>query len=186
MTTPLPIDELNTLRSSMQELFGGDLPQSDKERLARDGVFDFLVMTYLLGYDFFNYSTGENAEPDADRAREVIYERIADKDFAERVQAYATTGDLENIMRVADTDMTRVFSAAGLDAARSTQGNYKKRWNTMEDERVRSTHDYIADMAVGLDEVFATWDGDTALAPGGFSLPQNNVNCRCWLDFVQA
>ena len=59
-----------------------------------------------------------------------------------------------------------------------------KVWVTMGDEKVRSTHEYIDGMAVPLDEAFFTYDGDSAMFPGGFADPSNNVNCRCWLEYI--
>jgi hypothetical protein len=56
----------------------------------------------------------------------------------------------------------------------------KKRWITAEDDRVRDAHRWLDGIAVPLDEKFYV-DGDSAYAPGGFSLPELNVNCRCEL-----
>ena len=54
----------------------------------------------------------------------------------------------------------------------------------MGDERVRDTHSPLEGITVGLNDLFYTWDGDAAMAPGGFTLPQNNVNCRCWITLT--
>ena len=56
-----------------------------------------------------------------------------------------------------------------------------KQWQTMRDGRVRDTHSYLQSAMVNLDDKFYTFDGDSALYPGGFELPENNVNCRCWI-----
>lgn len=62
--------------------------------------------------------------------------------------------------------------------------NVFKKWRTMKDDRVRETHWYIDDWEVPMDGTFVTIDGDTARFPGDFSLPENNVNCRCTLHYV--
>ena len=59
-----------------------------------------------------------------------------------------------------------------------------KVWHTMEDDRVRLTHDYIDHDIVGIDEYFVTFDGDMARWPGDFQLAENNCGCRCWLEFI--
>jgi hypothetical protein len=55
----------------------------------------------------------------------------------------------------------------------------------MLDDRVRETHDYLEGVRVGIDDLFYTFDGDAAYAPGGFGDPSNNVNCRCYLTLVR-
>ena len=88
----------------------------------------------------------------------------------------------DGILRIIDTEAHRDYNTAIYDAGKESgiQG-LKKRWMTMMDGKVRDTHSYLQGMAVGLDDRFYTFDGDSALAPGGFELPENNVNCRCWI-----
>ena len=185
MSNPLPIDELNTLKENISTLFASDLPQADKEEMAEDVVLDFLIMSYMYGVEYAGESVGRNIAPNDRDAVQSVYKPVAGKNVVDRIAEYSAVGDVESIMRVVDTDMTRVFNEAELDAVYSAGGYYKKRWNTEEDDRVRSTHSYISGMVVDIDDTFMTWDGDEALAPGGFALPENNVNCRCWLDFVR-
>ncbi len=59
-----------------------------------------------------------------------------------------------------------------------------KVWHTMEDDRVRDTHEYIDHDIVGIDEYFVTFDGDMARWPGDFEDPANNCNCRCRCEFI--
>lgn len=54
----------------------------------------------------------------------------------------------------------------------------------MGDERVRDTHDPLYGIVVGLDDYFVTYDGDKALFAGGFSKAENNVNCRCLVEYT--
>ena len=67
--------------------------------------------------------------------------------------------------------------------ATETGRDVYKTWQTMQDDRVRETHDYLEGMTIPLKEKFKTLDMDEADAPGGFTLPENNVNCRCWLSY---
>jgi uncharacterized protein with gpF-like domain len=113
---------------------------------------------------------------------ETIYRKVAGKNFDQRVREYATTGDIESIMRVAETDATRVFNESELKTAQRV-GAKSKTWNTMLDDRVRDTHSYLEGMTVGIHDDFYTYDGDHAPAPGQFELPENSINCRCYLTF---
>lgn len=86
--------------------------------------------------------------------------------------------DLYDIFRVADTEGHRTFSESEYLTAKKGGARYKT-WITMEDDRVRSTHEFIDRIQVGIDDYFVTWDGDKALYPGNFSKPENVINCRC-------
>lgn len=59
----------------------------------------------------------------------------------------------------------------------------EKVWATMEDERVRTTHEFLDGVGVPLDTLFFTIDNDSARYPGDFTKAENNVNCRCWLNY---
>ena len=59
----------------------------------------------------------------------------------------------------------------------------RKQWVTAGDERVRDPHAWLDGVIVPIDEKFYV-DGDSAMAPGGFALPELNVNCRCELRLI--
>lgn len=86
------------------------------------------------------------------------------------------------IIRIAETEMHRIANTAALDTA-VFAGAKTKTWVTMLDDRVRDTHEYLEGETVGIRDDFYTFDGDHAVAPGLFSLPENNINCRCELVF---
>ena len=92
------------------------------------------------------------------------------------------------IVRIVSTETTRVFSAGGEDAGeeaeRLTGRNAEKTWVTMDDDRVRETHQFLNGTTIPLREKFWTIDGDSALYPGMFSLPQNSINCRCYVEIT--
>lgn len=91
-----------------------------------------------------------------------------------------------DLSRLAETEAHRVLNEAILDSAldyaeKHPNKNVTKTWATMLDDRVRETHDYLEGVTVPVDARFYTFDGDSAMAPGGFSKPQNSINCRCIL-----
>ena len=96
--------------------------------------------------------------------------------------------DVEAIKRVVDTEYHRMANAGAYDTAvaiNKTGKTIYKRWDTMLDEKVRSTHLYLEGDRVPLDRAFFTFDGDSAMYPGGFTLASNNVNCRCGLSYEE-
>ena len=93
---------------------------------------------------------------------------------------------VNDLSRLAETEAHRVLNEAILDSAldyaeKHPDKNVTKTWATRLDDRVRETHDYLEGVTVPVDARFYTFDGDSAMAPGGFSKPQNSINCRCVL-----
>ena len=184
----LPYDELNNIEERLvEESFDIEAEDGTKKRRFNveaciDIVLDALIMAYVYGVDYANETLGTEIPPTKAEMREAIYKKIADKDFEQRVREYAEDGKLPEIMRVVETDMTRVFNEGSLTTA-TEAGAQSKTWITMNDDRVRDTHSYLEGMTVPLNAEFYTFDGDHASAPGGFSMAENNVNCRCILAF---
>lgn len=191
----LPWDRLNLLKTQVETLTIEYEWQGEKRRRIRpkeccDLILDWLIECYLLGDEYVHESFSDpgfgadmgRGTVDTDEMYETIYRKVAGKDFDQRVREYATTGDIESIMRVAETDATRVFNESELKTAQRV-GATSKTWNTMADLRVRDTHNYLEGMTVGINDDFYTYDGDHAPSPGQFELASNNCNCRCWLTF---
>lgn len=91
-----------------------------------------------------------------------------------------------DLSRLAETEAHRVLNEAILDSAldyaeKNPEKTVMKTWATMLDDRVRETHDYLEGVTVPADARFYTFDGDSAMAPGGFGKAENNCNCRCVL-----
>ena len=181
--TELLFDNLNILRTDLTEAVNtyGSLKKIPVK--LGDIIEDYLVYAYAMGVDDVNESFGTNVEVNIDKLEISVFKKIADKDFRQRVDEYVENdGTVEDIMRIAETDTTRIYNEGGIDTAKVVGAKYKT-WNAVGDDRTRETHDYINRMRVGLNDRFYTFDGDSALSPGGFTLPENNVNCRCWLTF---
>lgn len=145
-----------------------------------DDILDFFLVAYLDGSQDAAEMLGIKAEPDFQEAKEAITKKIAGKNYEERVREYASSGDAAEIVRVIDTDMTRIYNTAVLNTAKQNGGK-RKTWVTMMDNRVRDTHSPLEGVTIPLDAEFYTWDGDHAEQPGGFTKASNNVNCRCVL-----
>ena len=85
---------------------------------------------------------------------------------------------------VKQIELFHEYSEALLETADKSGKKFLKKWQTMEDDRVRDTHDYLQGVVVDRDERFYTFDGDSARYPGDFGLPENNVNCRCYVELI--
>ena len=119
---------------------------------------------------------------------QTINEPVADKTYKDRIREYLDdeSSTVEDFQRVAETDATRVYNSGILDAARNSGlSGVRKQWITMEDDRVRDPHAYLDMMIVPYEQKFYSYDGDSAMAPGGFSNPALNCNCRCVLRLIR-
>lgn len=125
---------------------------------------------------------GTAIPPTYDEMRDSVYRKVAGKDFAERLRNYIPECNIEDIMRVADTDMHRVYNEGASNTA-VLGGATTKTYHTMLDDRVRDTHQYLEGTTIPINAEFYTYDGDHAFYPGGFELAENNVNCRCYLTY---
>lgn len=155
-------------------------------------MLDILILSYLDGVTRSNEELGVNSKVtqgkpdgnskvDRDMMFESIYRVIEGKTFADRIRDYARAGDVEGIMRVAETE-AHYNDSTGAKNAAVKEGATKKTWRTMLDDRVRDPHRDLEGVTVGIDELFYI-DGIGADRPGAFGVPELDVNCRCQLKY---
>lgn len=191
----MPYDELNMFRQMVTEYKNEPLTNDERERL-RDDIEDYIEFLLIEAYTYGNVQAMQDLglldnDPadliNPDVMAQTINERIADKTYKQRVREYLDDEDstVEDFQRVAETDATRVYNAGVVDGGKASgvQG-VMKQWQTMLDDRVRDSHEYLQSMTVPLNEDFYTYDGDHARAPGLFSDPANNCNCRCSIRLI--
>ena len=195
-----PFEQLETLRSELEGDFSGGIEERKRNKKRRiDEILEMLIIAYMFGNESGNYMlSGETAPTQDDEELPIpirvdsmngsIFRKIADKTWEERVSEYLDDedGTVDEIIRVVDTDLNRVYNDSILDVGERADGTVIKTWETMMDERVRDTHDYLQSTSVPIDRRFYTFDGDSARYPGDFTLPQNNVNCRCRISLSMA
>lgn len=179
----LDFDELHVFA---EETFAHRENESAEQRRKRieDETMDFLLDMYLLGF----LSTGlpDTGEPDPMRIRAVLYEEIAGENIIDRIIKHIEEDSAPLFGTLIESEAHRVHEQGGRDAAKNSESaghTVMKKWITMRDDRVRDTHEFIDSVKMPLDERFYTFDGDSAMAPGGFQNPENNCNCRCWLSY---
>jgi hypothetical protein len=183
----LPVDELNSLSADLSIHFDeeGKIRSKQDEEDIIDEMLDLFLLAYANGTEAANTDLGTEIEVDYEAVEKVVFQTIAGETWRDRVEKYYREGGTEyDIARIAETDMTRIYNTAVLNVA-DRVGGVMKRWETMMDDRVRDTHDYLQSMVVPYDEDFYTFDGDHARAPGLFTLPENNINCRCTISLLR-
>lgn len=185
MPSILPFDELNSVADDIRAKIAktdGKLVKEEEEDII-DELLDLFLLAYATGNGVTNDNLSSSWKPTVDEVMDTVDAKVAGKTWEERVREYAENGGTaDDIVRIAETETHRIANEAALNTARKA-GATSKTWQTMMDDRVRETHDYLLGVTVGINDDFITFDGDSAPAPGMFSLAENNVNCRCELIF---
>lgn len=190
-----PFEQLETLRSELENDFSGGIEERKRNKKRRiDEILEMLIIAYMFGNESGNYMLSGETEPTqddeelpipirVDSMNGSIFRKIADKTWEERVSEYLDdeAGTVDEIIRVVDTDLNRVYNDSILDVGERADGTVMKTWQTMEDDRVRLGHEILDQVTIPVDKRFYSIDGDSARYPGDFTSPELNVGCRCRL-----
>lgn len=177
-------DELNLLKQEAERLIRDGKPDEKKIDRFCDYMDFVLCLIYAYGWHDAEEIVGHVPFRDTLDDKTVNLE-IEGETFRDRVREQAKLASLAGLLRIIETEAHRDYNTGVQEAAERSGMPVQKQWNTMLDGRVRDTHDYLEGVRVGINDLFYTYDGDSAMAPGGFSLPENNVNCRCWITLVR-
>lgn len=190
--TILPIDEINALEDKLAVHFEDNGKGRIKSRQDAEDIIDELLDLFLLSYASGVTATstelGTVLSPSVEDIDAAVFAEVAGETWKQRVMDYYDSGGtLYDIQRIAETDATRIYNQGALDtvSVNNAQDGTVKRWVTMMDDRVRDTHSYLEGMEVPYNARFYTYDGDSAEAPGMFSLPENNIGCRCVVEIIR-
>ena len=205
-----PWDELSNLRTELDDTFQAG-PEERKRRKPYiiDEILDMLIVAYLFGNEAGNtmlYGTeavdllpdGQiSPEPnriidvDPDDMNRAVFKVIAGKNWEQRVSEYLDdeTGTVDDIIRVVDTDMHRIYNDSILNVGERAEDEepedgapkpgVMKTWVTMADQKVRDPHAYLEGVSVPVDGRFYSYNGQSARYPGDFGTPEMDCNCRC-------
>lgn len=184
----LPSDELNDLRSRIQfQLIDREnWTASDLKRFRKwceDEILDLLLMAYTFGCEDANEMLYTQIAPTYEEMRKSIYKKVAGKDFVERIDEYAESGTVEDIMRVAETDSHRVYNDAAFTTAKEA-GATMKTWNCLF-VNSRDTHIVLDGTVVPIDAEFYTFMGNHAMYPGEFGVAEEDCHCNCWCTYTR-
>ena len=185
----LTFDEINSLEQSVKAVsFKG---KTAKE--VEDTVLDYLLYAYVMGVKSAAQDLGIDIEPSARDAGLSVYAEVSSKDFAERIAEYAPGLALSgaeadeaetNIKRVIYTEAHRITNEAIVEQG-VKHGATHKVWQTMLDDRVRETHEWLQSTVVPIDADFYSYTGAHGPAPGQFHDPAEDINCRCYIELIK-
>lgn len=179
-------DELNLLRESVPDFVAEYRKNRDHALLRRfcDYMEFVLCLVYVYGWQDAEEIVGIVPFKDGFDDKAVNLD-IDGETFRDRVLKQADLDSEDGILRIIDTEAHRDYNTGVYDAGReSGVSGLKKRWNTRMDDKVRDQHAYMEGMTVGLDDLFYTYSGESALFPGGFGVPDLDVNCRCTVSLI--
>lgn len=217
-----PFDQLTVLRSELDDAFqAGTEERKRRKPYIIDEILEMLIMAYmygneagntmLYGSDVVDQTEPEHEGPnrvidiDTDDMNRAVFKVIAGKNWEQRITEYLDdeNGTVDDIIRVVDTDMNRIYNDSVLDVgekanagrvewsnedlpAPDTKDRVMKTWQTMLDDRVRMGHEVLEGVTIPVDKRFWTIGGDSARYPGDFTSPELNIGCRCRLKLTQA
>ena len=170
-------DELNIIRNYASEFFSKPRNRKEKERFC-DYLDYVLCLIYVYGWKDAEKIVGIIPFVDG-LDNKAVNQEIDGKTFRDRVMEDTTP---DEVLRLIDTEAHRDYNTAVYDAAKASgKDGIRKRWNTQLDNRVREPHAYMEGLTVGLNDRFYTYTGESALFPGGFGVPELDINCRCYV-----
>ena len=178
---------VDNLITALQEInvLVGEWYETDLPKIG-DFIEDLLITAYLAGReaaeDYLEYTL--ETEADIDQLDKALNLKIEGETYRDRINKYIEEGGTAyDFERIAETEFHRMYNTGLIDGGNEIgyqNGRaINKTWVTAGDDKVRDTHEYLEGMIVPLNNPFFTFDGDSALAPGGFSKAENNCNCRC-------
>ena len=169
-------DELNRLSSGTY---------TEEDISLTDEVRNYLEDMYIEGFSSAFYLLGVDVGTiDKALMLAAIYALVDGKSFSDRLDGELSEWE---IWRIARSEGHRVFVTGQEDGARQASKIYDmltyKVWCSKLDSRVRNTHIELEGDTQPLDGWFVTPNG-RAQKPGAFGVPEEDVNCRCVLNFI--
>ena len=182
--TILPIDEINALEDKLSIHFENGRIRSlqDAEDII-DELLDLFLLAYANGVESVNTSMGKNITMSPETVQSTLYERIDGKTWEDRVWDYYNNGgDVYDIARIAATEAHRDANAAAYDTARAS-GATRKTWHCMMLPTSRDEHIWLDGVSAPIDGYFYSSIGERTQYPGQWGIPEQDINCLCWLTY---
>lgn len=181
----MPWDELNVIRSKAEKLEIEETAENGKKKYnaerVTDIVYEYLEYAWTMGVDNANEEMSASYAPQDAEMRREINRKVAGKDYKERIDEWSEKGDLDAIMRVAETDAHRMLNESAYMTAKKAGAKTKKWVCTFHNSR--DTHMDLHGQTVGIDDYFVTFNGHKTLYPGEFGIAEEDCNCQCYLRF---
>ena len=174
-------DELHLLKESVPEMMAEYRKNRDRSVVDRwcDYMEFVLCLVYAYGWKDAEEIVGIVPKPDGLDDKCVNLD-IDGETFRDRILQQLEDDSQDGILRIIDTEAHRDYNTGVFDAGNeSGEDGLMKEWRTRLDDKVRDAHAYLEGVKVGLNDRFYTYDGSSALYPGGFGVPELDINCRC-------
>lgn len=177
-------DEIETLSSALYQ--GYETGKISKKKVI-DTIETFLEYAYQLGEQIaqedLEIDEGDIAyfEVSEKEMLKAIYKKIDGKTFKERAEEHLDEKQGNGIFKNFISSEFHRNTNEGMHGLVQKYGPKKvtKTWQTMRDDRVRDTHDYLEGMTIPYSEDFYTYNGDHAPLPGMFGIAEEDCGCRC-------
>ena len=179
-------DELNLIREDAIR-FIRDAKRKKPSQEAIEDFCDYLefVLCLVYAYGWHDAEDIIGPVPGMEGLDDIAVNlRIDGKTFRDRIFEQVNELSEAGVLRIIDTEAHRDYNAGVYDAGVQSGKPLKKRWNTMMDDKVRDPHFYMQGMVVGINDLFYTYTGDSTQYPGGFGVPELDINCRCWITLA--
>lgn len=185
--TIFPFDEVNAFRQNLRDFHldprtGRIKSREDCEDII-DEMLDLFLLAYERGNEVINRQFGGNYEPPIEDVEKTIMLPIEGKAWVDRVwDWFDEGGDEADIMRIVETEAHRDGNTAAFVTAKNV-GAASKTWHCTMLPTSRDTHIYLDGVTVPIDGEFYSYNGGSTQFPGEWGIPEEDVNCLCWLTF---
>jgi hypothetical protein len=101
----------------------------------------------------------------------------------------ASGQNLSYLQRIVATEGHRLQEEAKMEGAKHAEAQGKtmlKMWVSMRDSSVRDAHQALDGVTIPLDAEFVSGNGGRGLMPSAMGVAADDINCRCYLDYVEA
>lgn len=143
---------------------------------------DSLADAYAEGIASVNYMLGIDKSIDYARLDEALDIFYGEESIFDKMDTYIAEENEESARRLLESEWHRMYAQGQSDAC-DGEDAVEKVWHTMLDDKVRDNHFFLEGVSAPSYGKFYTPDGDSTEMPGGFTLAENNANCRCWLEY---
>ena len=176
----MPFDAINKLESELPIYFENGKIRS---KVDLNDIIEDMFGVFLLSYMRGNNLTNPDHKPTLKTVMQTIDDEVQGKTWRERMRDHFNEGGtIDDVKRIIETEAHRDANTAAYKAAKAA-GCTMKTWNAVMDERTRDTHAYLNGVTIPIDAEFYSFRGGSTMFPGQWGIPEEDVNCRCWLTY---
>ena len=176
----MPFDAINRLERELPIYFEDGKIRS---KVDYDDIIDEMFEIFLLSYSHGVQAVNPDYKPTLKEAIETVDDEVQGKTWRERMREHFDSGGtIDDVKRIIETEAHRDANTAAYEAAKKA-GCTMKTWHTMGDDRVRDSHFWLDGVTIPIDAEFYSFRGGSTMFPGQWGIPEEDVNCRCWLTY---